>query len=348
MDRRDFLKTTSAAAIMAAGALAPAATSAAVGSPAAPAISVRRLKFAMAWPDNGVGLGDSGRRLACRISELTERRIVIEHVDAAARASADLYFDTDHSRIDRHPAFAYFAGLPGSSALPPGDLVGWLTVGGGEALWDDLARPLGVKPLLAAHAGVRPIVWSKRPIATLEDIADLRLFVRGLTRDVARGLGAEAVVMPEAELASRLAAGVIEAADGGDALRSSVTGIAANAPHGMAGCFGTAGSTVALNVTLSVWESLAEGERSAIRAATRDEFRTSMAEARTLDVIFRDILHQRHGATIASATLQLRATVDRIAEATIAHVAGYDGMSRRIDTSYTAWRRAAAGTTPVV
>ena len=63
MDRREFLITTSGAAVAASAA---ATASAAESELASPSIvgSRRTLELANTWPDDGKGFGDSARRLA--------------------------------------------------------------------------------------------------------------------------------------------------------------------------------------------------------------------------------------------------------------------------------------------
>ena len=111
MDRRDFLRTTSAAAMAgAASASAAAATEAQLGAPATLSGS-RDLILASDARDLP---GSGADRLARRIETATEGRYRIE---LASGADAELTYGGAWRHAGLHPAFAMFAGLPFSQGL---------------------------------------------------------------------------------------------------------------------------------------------------------------------------------------------------------------------------------------
>ncbi len=124
---------------------------------------------------------------------------------AAVRVGeADLYFASKHDNLDAHRALAYFAGLPGDRGLDPQQLQTWIGLGGGQALWDELAADLGVKPMLAAHSGAHSYLMATERIETMSALAGRKADVHGLARDVARGLGLDPVSVPPAQLAEAM------------------------------------------------------------------------------------------------------------------------------------------------
>jgi hypothetical protein len=54
----------------------------------------------------------------------------------------------------KQPAAAYFTTVP--FGLTPNEHVAWIEAGGGQALWDDLYRPFGVKPFMGGNTGRLP------------------------------------------------------------------------------------------------------------------------------------------------------------------------------------------------
>ena len=233
MDRRSFLKTTTAAAA-ATAAIAPRARSESTAasdscSTSAPAIhaGTRDLVLAMPWRESVSGPADQGFRIARRLEAALDGRFRIVPryhghggVEAVMTAEADLYFGTENHNLSLHPAFAYFAALPGAGVFNADDLAAWLTIGGGQEHWDDLAAEFNIKPFLAGHLGRWPGLWSSRPVDSLADLAGQRVAVQGLARDVMRGIGAEPVHVPAEDLAAALRSGDIAAAEYGGPLTS--------------------------------------------------------------------------------------------------------------------------------
>lgn len=342
MDRREFLITTGAAA-----AATASATAAAAEAPvAAPVIrsDARELRFAMPWPDNGQGFGDSARRLLRRIEIASDGRYrfsvqgVSESGPAAVGAGdGDLYHGLAHDLADRHPAFAYFGGLPGHLGMAAYDHAAWIEVGGGQSLWDDLAAEAGVKPLVAGHSGHIHGLWSMRPITSLADLAGEKVHVRGPARDVVRALGAEPVTLAAADVAGALGSGRILAAEWGGVLASSAAGIAAVAKHHTAFGVTRHGSTLALHIAEPVWTSLSAADQALFAACAAEEHRTSLAEARGHEMMMRTALRTR-GLDFSGLPSDLKDAMERVSDAVIAHIAGKDARAGRINASYMAFK----------
>lgn len=346
MDRREFLITTSGAAVAASAAATTAAT-ASEPELAAPSVggARRTLELAMPWADDGKGFGDSARRLARRIEALTDGRYRVEIRDAQpAGGSGDLAHGTAHDYAPYHPAFAYFAGLPGSHGLAAQDFATWLTIGGGQMLWDDLAAEAGVKPLLAGHSGAPPPLWSATPLTGLPDIAGRKIHAPGLGGEVARALGAEVVSIEARGVAPAMANRSVDIVEWGGLLASMAHGLPAHARYATGSGCNSAGTALALHVSLTVWNSLPAGDKAVLEAAALQEFHAACAEARAHDAIARKTLASRFGVEFAPFPADVAEAVKRVADATVAHVAGRDAVSKRIDASYMAFRTAIADT----
>ncbi len=59
---------------------------------------------------------------------------------------------------------------------------GWVEAGGGQALWDELYQPFGVKPFMAGNTGVCMGGWFGRELKSLADLRGLKLRALGLYR----------------------------------------------------------------------------------------------------------------------------------------------------------------------
>lgn len=346
MDRREFLITSGGVAVAAASPITAHATDSGAASQTARETGARVLRLSMPWADTPQGPADSVRRLVRRFESMTEGRYRIEiSVQAQGAADADLVHGTAHDFAGLHPAFAYFAGLPGSSGLGAQDFAHWIAVGGGQMLWDDLAGQHGWKPLLVGHSGEAPPLWSRQAIGGLGDLAGQRISVPGLGADVARALGAEAVPVALGDIAAAIQDGRVFAAETG-LLTSLASGVARTAHFATGTGLNGRGTALSLNVRLSVWESLPEHDRAILMAAAVEEYQASLAEARAHEHVARRALAASFGVTFAPWPSDVAEAIDRVAEATIAHVAGQDALVARIDQSYMAFRSALQGTMP--
>ena len=354
MDRRSFLKTTGLAA---AATAAGSATSAAAPDPqlAAPAVhaGVRELRLSMAWPDSVAGLADNAYRLAARIEEATGRRFRV-HIEAErdgaaaafAASDADLYHAVEHDNAAHDPAFSYFAGLPFSSGLAPADLENWLTIGGGQELWDELAADLGYKPLLAGHIGRAPRLWSNRPLNSLGEFEGLRVATMGPEAEVMRALGAVPVSISAREIGAALRRGDLDAAEFGGALQAMAAGVAPAARLAYEVDASGAGTAVTLGVSRRLWDSLTPSDQTVFAACASEAYRLAIAESDTHEHIILKALCDLHGVTAAPIAAEVSAALPPITEAVVAMLAASSPRAQRINASYMAFRRATGGARP--
>lgn len=345
MDRREFLITSGGAAVAAASPAVANAEQAASPPPERLSSGASLLRLSMPWADTPQGPADSARRLAARIEAMTAGRFRIELVagPGSLEQAPDLLHGTAHDFSRLHPAFAYFAGLPGAAGLSAGDLAHWMTVGGGQMLWDDLAGQHGWKPLLAGHSGEAPPLWSRDAITGLADLSGRRVAAMGLGADVARALGAEGHDLMPGRVASSIQDGSLDAAETGGLVTSLASGIGRFARHATGQGLNGQGTALSLSVRLSVWNGLSEADRTIFAAAAAEEYQASLAEARVHDRLARRVLESSFGVRFAPWPSEIAEALDRVAEATIAHVAGFDADAARIDQSYMAFRSAVLG-----
>ena len=349
MDRREFLKTTGLAAAATAATSAASAATSSLSSLPAPAVhaGVRDLHLAMAWPDTVSGLADSANRLARRIEEATDRRYrihLLAESDGAGStftsADVDLYHASEHDNACLDPAFAYFAGLPFSAGLAPADLESWLTIGGGQELWDELGAEHGIKPLLAGHLGRAPHLWSNRIISATCDFEGLRIAAYGPTADVMHALGAQTIALPARQLGAALASGDIDAAEFGGSLHAMAAGLAPAARNAYAvDPLGT-GTAISLGVRRRLWDSMSEGDRIIFSACASEAYRLAIAENNAHERIILKALCDLHSVSATALQPEIRAALIPITEAVVAMLAAATPHARRINASYMAFRRA--------
>jgi TRAP-type mannitol/chloroaromatic compound transport system substrate-binding protein len=344
MDRREFLKSTGAAA-----AAATTATAVAETTLAAPALAegLQQLRLAMPWADGVAGPADQAHRLAQRIASMSGGRIrlvptfgVANGVAAVRAGDAELYFASAHDNLDAHRGLAYFAGLPGDLGLAPHHLQSWIALGGGQALWDELAGDLGIKPLLAAHTGARSLMLATERLDTMSALKGRKAYVEGLARDVARGLGLEPVSVAPAELAGAMQRGELLAAECGGAITSYALGLHTVAPYAGGTSINRNGTAMSLGIARTLWDRLGEADQAMIAAAATAEFQLSLAE----EEAHRPMLYPAPAPErIWPLAAELSHAIRRVADAVVAHAGGADAQSRRINDSYAAFRSSVQG-----
>ncbi len=343
MDRREFLRSTGAAAAATAVAATPAT---AEGAPAAPAVAkgLRELRLAMPWNDGVAGPADWARRLGQSIATMSHGRTrvvadfgIADGLEAVRTGKADLYFGNMAPAIDAHRALAYFAGLPGERGLAAQQLQTWVSVGGGQALWDDLAGDLGIKPMLAAHSGAHSYLMATERVETMSALTGRKADVHGLARDVARGLGLDPVSLPPAQLPAAMQRGEVLAAECGGAIVSYALGLPRIAPYVAGTSINRRGTALALGIARSLWDDLSAADQDMFAAAAANEYRLSLAEEEAHRLLLQPAVPAERIWPIAG---ELEHAIRRVADAVVAHTAGADAKARRISDSYAAFQRA--------
>jgi TRAP-type mannitol/chloroaromatic compound transport system substrate-binding protein len=337
MDRRGFLRSGGAAAV-AGGAASAAARANPIDSGAGEARhglwpGARCLTLAVAPGYDLAGFGAD--RLARRIEMATDRRFQIACV-ARHAAAGDLSFGDAHRHVALHPGFAFFAGLPLREGLPAADLQAWLTLGGGQLLWDELARPFGLKPLVAGHSGDSLGLWSNARLEDTTDVSGLPVSATGLAARVLQTLGAAPVAIAPQDLATALTTGRIRAAEWpGPAAAFALQPLAQRLyrPGLHPG-----GVVITLTVDRGLWDGLTPADQAIFEACAAEEHRLALAEAKMQAVI---AAQMRVGAkwplrqTLAGP---LSRALEAATCAVVADAARHDAASRRIAASYRAHR----------
>lgn len=345
MDRRGFLKTSGAAAALAATTAATVAKPAQTNTLATPALHtdpVKEFTFALAWAETVAGPADLAHRLATRIREASDGRIRL-NLDFSNPADAEFVHASEHTRAHLHPAFSYFAGLPAGSGLDGADLEAWIATGGGQDSWDSLAAGFGDKPLLAGHLGPGPVLWSNRAPDEASGLRGLRIAVDGPTRELARALGAEPVPVAPSHLANSLALGEVDAVEHGATLNAMAIGLPSAARFAIAPALAPAGTAIAVRIRRDIWDRLAQAERALISACAGEIYRISLAEARLAENLLLDALADRDGVEARTMPSNVSDALPHLSEAIVASLSGYDAAAARINAGYMMFRRQLRG-----
>ncbi len=340
MDRRGFLKTTSAAAALAATTVTATADSEfeQVTAPAVNTKPIQEFRLGISWAENVAGPADLAHRLATRIREASDGRIRLT-LDYSNAADAEFVHASEHARAYQHPAFSYFAGLPANAGLDGTDLEAWISTGGGQDLWDRLAADFGDKPLLAGHLGPNPVLWSNREINTGTGLRGLRIAIDGPAAEVARALGADPVEVGSAQLTEALDSGKVDAIEHGATLNAMAIGLPAAARFSVTPSLTPAGTAIALRVRKAVWDKFSQADQALISACAAETYRVSLSEARLAESLLFETLQNRGGIEARTLPNDVSAAMPHLSKAIIAALSGHDNSARRINASYMIFRR---------
>jgi TRAP-type mannitol/chloroaromatic compound transport system substrate-binding protein len=333
MDRRDFLKTTGAAAV--AGGTSSAGASGADTQVPTPAILSGSKQLTLASYARDLP-GSGAERLVRRIETATEGRYRIE---LASCADADLTYGSAWRHAGLHRAFAVFAGLPFSQGLDEAALQTWLAVGGGAMLWDELAAEHGFKPLVAGHTGPSPGVWAAARLETPSDLVGASLQVEGLAGDILRDLGATPATFAAEDLRAALSGGRLQVAEWLGPLAAVAPDLQPLAQRLYQPGVNRHGQLLSLAIAKRLWDGMSAADRAIFEACAIEAYHLSLTDARAHALIASQVETPAKWPVRLAWPNGMAEAFDQAAAETVERIAATDPASRRIHDSYQAFRR---------
>jgi len=331
------------------------AGAAAAGILAAPAVArsqTQKWRMVTSWPKHLPGPGMSAERIAERIRVLSGGRIDItvhaagelvpafEVLDAVGGTVAEMGHTASFYWQGKQPAAAYYTTVP--FGLTPLEHVAWVDAGGGQALWDELYAPFGVKPFMGGNTGVCMGGWFRREIRSLADLRGLKLRTLGLGGEVYRRLGATPQTTPPAEILVSLQSGVIDGAEfvgPGTDIALGLYRVATlyyypgfNKPNGTGECI----------VSLKIWNTLSDELKAVIAHACAAEANYALAEMERLNAQALDVLVNEHKVKLTAFPEDLIAAARKQANDVVGELAGRSAITGKVHASYTTFRERTA------
>ena len=211
MQRRQFIKASVATG--------------AVAAVSAPAIAQDAVEWKMvtAWPKNLPGPGVAAQKLADRITTLSSGRIQVKLFaagelvpgrgvfDAVSEGTAELYHAVPAYWGSKSKGILLFGSQP--FGLRADEQVGWLTHGGGQALYDEMYARFGLKPFLCGNSGPQWQGWFNKEINSVEDLKGLKFRTTGLASQMCSKLGMAVQAMGGRDMFQALQTGSLDAGE---------------------------------------------------------------------------------------------------------------------------------------
>jgi TRAP-type mannitol/chloroaromatic compound transport system substrate-binding protein len=339
------MRTSSRRNLLRGGGLALAG---AVAAPAVAHADTLRWRMVTSWPKRLPGPGMSAERIAERIATLSGGRLQItvhaagelvpafEVLDAVGGRVAEMGHTAAFYWQGKQPAAAYYTTVP--FGLTPIEHVAWVDAGGGQALWDELYAPFGVKPFMGGNTGVCMGGWFRHDLAGLDDLKGLKIRSLGLGGEVFRRLGATPQTTPPGEILTSLQSGVLDAAEFVGPGTDIALGLYRVAPNYFGPGFNKPNGSGECLVNLKAWAALDGETRAMIAHACAAEASFALSEMERLNAEALAALTGQHGVKLKSFSPDIIAAARRQATDILAELGGRSDIARRINASYAAFR----------
>ena len=204
-----------------------------------------------------------------------------EVLDAVGGNVAEMGHTASFYWQGKMPAAAFFTTVP--FGLTPGEHVAWVDAGGGQALWDELYAPFGVKPFMGGNTGVCMGGWFRNEIKSKADLGGTKIRSLGLGGEVYRRLGATPQTTPPAEILTSLQSGVIDAVEFVGPGTDIALGLYRVAPFYYYPGFNKPNGTGECIVSLNAWNALDAELKSIVAHACAVEANFALAEMERLN-----------------------------------------------------------------
>ena len=319
-----------------------------VAAPAVACAQTLRWRMVTSWPKRLPGPGMSAERVAERISALSGGRLQItvqaagevvpafEVLDAVGGSVTEMGHTAAFYWQGKQPAAAYYTTVP--FGLTPMEHVAWVDAGGGQALWDELYAPFGVKPFMGGNTGVCMGGWFRRELKSLDDLKGLKVRSLGLGGEVYRRLGATPQTTPPGEILTSLQSGVLDGAEFVGPGTDIALGLYRVAPLYYGPGFNKPNGTGECLVNLKVWEGLAGDLKAIIAHACAAEASFALSEMERLNAQALAALTERNNVRLMSFSADVVGAARRQAADILAELAGRSDIARRINDSYAEFR----------
>jgi TRAP-type mannitol/chloroaromatic compound transport system substrate-binding protein len=300
------------------------------------------------WPKRLPGPGMSAERVAERIATLSGGRLQVtvhaagelvpplEVLDAVGGTVAEMGHTAAFYWQGKQPAAAYYTTVP--FGLIPMEHVAWVDAGGGQALWDELYAPFGVKPFMGGNTGVCMGGWFRRELKGLDDLKGLKIRSLGLGGEVFRRLGATPQTTPPGEILTSLQSGVLDAAEFVGPGTDIALGLYRVAPNYYGPGFNKPNGTGECIVNLKAWAALDAETKAIVAHACAAEASFALSEMDRLNAEALAALTERYNVKLQTFSADIVAAARKQAADVMGELSARSDIARRIGESYAGFR----------
>ncbi|MBD1916971.1 MULTISPECIES: TRAP transporter substrate-binding protein [Cyanophyceae] len=280
MKRRQLVKTTTWGVAAATTASVAACTGASSPVAEGTAEDLPRIDWQMAtsWPAALDTILGGAQTFADRVSAMSGERFTIsprsageiapplEVLNVVSQGAVPCGHTASYYYVGRSPVMGFGASLP--FGLTPQQQNAWLYEGGGlDKLQEFYARQFNVIQFPAGNTGAQMGGWFRREIASVSDLAGLKMRIPGLGGQVMSKLGVTVQTLPGGEIFQALQTGAIDAAEWVGPYDDEKLGLNKVAQYYYYPSWWEPGSTLEVQINLDQWNQLPEVYQQIVRTA---------------------------------------------------------------------------------
>jgi TRAP-type mannitol/chloroaromatic compound transport system substrate-binding protein len=320
----------------------------AIAAPSVARAATLRWRMVTSWPRRLPGPGMSAERVAERIAALSGGRLQImvhaagevvpafEVLDAVGSGVAEIGHTAAFFWQGKQPAAVFYTTVP--FGLTPAEHVAWIEAGGGQALWDELYAPFGVKPFMGGNTGVCMGGWFRRELNGADDVKGLKIRSLGLGGEVYRRLGATPQTTSPGDILGSMQSGLIDGTEFVGPGADIALGLYRVAAFYYAPGFNKPNGTGECIVALKAWEGLDSEMKAIVQHACAAEAAFALAEMERLNAEALAALTGQHGVKLRTFPQSLIALARGQASDVVGELAAKSAAARKIHDSYRAFR----------
>ena len=324
----------------------------AVAAPSVARAQTVKWRMVTSWPKRLPGPGMSAERVAERVTALSGGRIQItvhaagevvpafEVLDAVGGGVAELGHTASFYWQGKQPAAAFYTTVP--FGLTPQEHVAWVDAGGGQALWDELYAPFGVKPFMGGNTGVCMGGWFRKDVKSLDDVKGLKIRSLGLGGEVFRRLGATPQTTPVGEMLTSMQSGLLDAAEFVGPGTDIALGLYRVAPLYYGPGFNKPNGTGECLVSLKAWNAADAETKAILSHACAVEANYALSEMERLNAEALSSLVTKNNVQLRAFPNDVVGAARREAASVLAELAARSDIAKRIHESYVGFRERTA------
>jgi len=305
-----------------------------------------RWRMVTSWPKGRIGPGVSARRVAERINAMSDGKLHVDLfgageivppfavLDAVSNGTVEMGHTAALYWQGKIPAASFFTTVP--FGLGPVEHQAWIELRDGQALWDELYRPYGVRAFLAGNTGASMGGWFKRKLSAPDDLKGMRIRVQGLGAEIYKELGAVPMAVPAGDLLPAFEKGSIDAVEFLAPSTDLETGLHRHAPYYYAPGFNKPNGASELLVSLKAWDELSDELKAVVAEACRAEHTLGLADAVEHNSRALNEILGKHPVSLEAFPPAILDAARRVSTDLMSQIAGTSPLAGRIVDSYTA------------
>lgn len=301
-------------------------------------------RLVTSWPRDLPGPGMNAKRLADRIERASGGRLKVRLYAAGELVPALQVFDAVYAGAAEmgHTAAFYWAGKIKAASffttvpfgLTPAEHGAWIEHGGGQALWDELYAPFGLKPFMAGNSSLQMGGWFRLEVGGLADLKGRKLRSAGLGGELFQRLGAITVSLGVPDIYPALQAGTIDGVEFLGPASDLAAGFHEVAPFYYWPTFTKPNGSAECLISLDAWRALPSDLQAVVSDACAAENAYTLAEADWRDGEALKTLVDTHGVQLRRWPGEIVDAARRTAAEQLAAFADGNELEQRIWRSY--------------